>query len=84
VLTIGGPRDEAFERSPGEDVFAAEPERGACNYRAYADALAGALFEAPRSSSDDLAELAQADDDFAAVRDLPGWPLERAQLGVTR
>lgn len=104
VLAVGGPRDEAYEPSPWEDVFAAEPHRAAGNYDAYADALAGALAKRPDHPATlynlacaealagrqeaafahltraaelrpDLAELARTDEDFAAVRDLPGWPL---------
>jgi mannose-6-phosphate isomerase-like protein (cupin superfamily) len=104
VLAIGGPRGEAYEPSPWEDVFAAEPHRAAGDYDAYADALASALEKRPdlpatlynlacaealagRSEDafahlaraaelrPDLAELAQTDEDFAAVRDLAGWPL---------
>jgi mannose-6-phosphate isomerase-like protein (cupin superfamily) len=104
VLAIGGPRGEAYEPSPWEDVFAAEPHRAAGDYDAYADALARALGKRPdhpatlynlacaealAGRSDDafahlsraaelrpdLAELAQTDEDFAAVRDLAGWPL---------
>jgi hypothetical protein len=104
VLAIGGPRGEAYEPAPWEDVFAAEPHRVAGDYDAYADALASALEKRPdhpatlynlacaealagRSDDafahlaraaelrSDLAELAQTDEDFAAVRDLAGWPL---------
>src|SRR5262249_47010263 len=32
VLAIGGPRNEAYEPSPWEDFFAAEPHRAAGNY----------------------------------------------------
>jgi mannose-6-phosphate isomerase-like protein (cupin superfamily) len=104
VLAIGGPRGEAYEPSPWEDVFAAEPHRAAGDYDAYADALTHALSKRPDDPATlynlacaealagrseeafahlvraaelrpDLAELAQTDEDFAAVRDLPGWPL---------
>lgn len=47
VLAIGGPRDEAYEPSPWEDVFAAEPLRVAGDYEAYAAALERALAERP-------------------------------------
>jgi tetratricopeptide (TPR) repeat protein len=47
VLAIGGPRDEAYEPSPWEDVFAAEPHRAAGDYETYAAALAGALEKRP-------------------------------------
>lgn len=43
VLAVGGPRDEAYEPSPWEDVFAAEPLRAAGDYEAYAAALERAL-----------------------------------------
>jgi tetratricopeptide (TPR) repeat protein len=43
VLAVGGPRDEAYEPSPWEDVFAAEPLRAAGDYEAYAAALGRAL-----------------------------------------
>jgi tetratricopeptide (TPR) repeat protein len=104
VLAIGGPREGAYEPSPWEDVFAAEPYRAAGDYDAYADALKRALAKRPDHPATlynlacaealagrredafahlaraaelrpDLAELAQTDEDFAAVRDLPGWPL---------
>jgi tetratricopeptide (TPR) repeat protein len=48
ILAIGGPRGEAFEPSPWENVFAAEPERAAGNYDAYADALGEALAKRPQ------------------------------------
>jgi tetratricopeptide (TPR) repeat protein len=47
VLAIGGPRGEAYEPSPWEDVFAAEPHRVAGDYDAYADALTRALEKRP-------------------------------------
>jgi mannose-6-phosphate isomerase-like protein (cupin superfamily) len=47
VLAVGGPRDEAYEPSPWEDVFAAEPHRAAGDYEAYAAALASALEKRP-------------------------------------
>jgi mannose-6-phosphate isomerase-like protein (cupin superfamily) len=47
VLAIGGPRDEAYEPSPWEDVFAAEPHRAAGDYETYAAALASALEKRP-------------------------------------
>jgi tetratricopeptide (TPR) repeat protein len=104
VLAIGGPREEAYEPSAWEDVFAAEPHRAAGDYDAYADALASALEKRPDHPATlynlacaealagryedafahlaraaelrpDLAELAQTDEDFAAIRNLPGWPL---------
>ena len=104
VLAIGGPRDDAYEPSPWEDFFAAEPHRAAGDYDAYADALADALEKRPDHpatlynlacaealagrSEQALAHLARAlelkpewgemaakDDDFASVRELPGWPL---------
>ena len=104
VLAIGGGRGEAYQPSPWEDVFAAEPHRAAGEYDAYADSLTHALAKRPDDPATlynlacaealagrseeafahlaraaelrpDLAELAQADEDFAAVRDLPGWPL---------
>jgi tetratricopeptide (TPR) repeat protein len=107
VLAIGGPRDQPYEPSAWEDVFAAEPHRAAGHYDAYADALADALAKRPDDPAtlynlacaealagraddafahlaraaelrSDLAELAKTDDDFASVRGLPGWPLERA------
>lgn len=53
VLAVGGPRGEAYEPSPWEDVFAAEPLRAAGAYAAYADALADALTRRP----DDAATL---------------------------
>jgi mannose-6-phosphate isomerase-like protein (cupin superfamily) len=47
VLAIGGPRGEAYEPSPWEDVFAAEPHRAAGDYETYAAALARALEKRP-------------------------------------
>jgi mannose-6-phosphate isomerase-like protein (cupin superfamily) len=47
VLAVGGPRGEAYEPSPWEDVFAAEPARAAGDYEAYAVALADALERRP-------------------------------------
>jgi mannose-6-phosphate isomerase-like protein (cupin superfamily) len=47
VLAIGGPRDEPYEPSPWEDVFAAEPHRAAGDYETYAAALASALEKRP-------------------------------------
>ena len=47
VLAVGGPRSEAYEPSPWEDVFAAEPARAAGDYEAYAAALARALERRP-------------------------------------
>lgn len=47
VLAVGGPRGEAYEPSPWEDVFAAEPSRLAGNFDAYATALASALEKRP-------------------------------------
>ena len=47
VLAVGGPRGEAFEPSPWEDVFAAEPHRAAGDYDAYVAALASALEKRP-------------------------------------
>jgi len=47
VLAVGGPRSEAYEPSPWEDVFAAEPARAAGDYEAYAAALADALERRP-------------------------------------
>jgi tetratricopeptide (TPR) repeat protein len=47
VLAVGGPRGEAYEPSPWEDVFAAEPARAAGDYEAYAAALADALERRP-------------------------------------
>jgi mannose-6-phosphate isomerase-like protein (cupin superfamily) len=47
VLAVGGPRDEAFEPSPWEDVFAAEPHRAAGDYETYAAVLASALEKRP-------------------------------------
>jgi mannose-6-phosphate isomerase-like protein (cupin superfamily) len=47
VLAVGGPRDEAYEPSPWEDVFAAEPLRAAGDFDAYAAALADALEKRP-------------------------------------
>lgn len=47
VLAVGGPRGAAYEPSPWEDVFAAEPLRAAGDYGAYAAALAGALEKRP-------------------------------------
>jgi mannose-6-phosphate isomerase-like protein (cupin superfamily) len=47
VLAIGGPRDEVYEPSPWEDVFAAEPHRAAGDYGTYAAALASALEKRP-------------------------------------
>jgi mannose-6-phosphate isomerase-like protein (cupin superfamily) len=47
VLAVGGPRTEAYEPSPWEDVFAAEPARAAGDYEAYAAALASALERRP-------------------------------------
>ena len=47
VLAIGGPRGEAFEPSPWEDFFAAEPHRAAGDYGAYVAALAAALEKRP-------------------------------------
>jgi mannose-6-phosphate isomerase-like protein (cupin superfamily) len=47
VLAVGGPRDEAYEPSPWEDVFAAEPHRAAGDYETYAAALASALERRP-------------------------------------
>jgi len=104
VLAVGGPRGDAYQPSPWEDVFAAEPHRAAGEYDSYADALAHALAKRPDDPATlynlacaealagrseeafahlaraaelrpDLAELAQTDEDFAAVRDVPGWPL---------
>jgi tetratricopeptide (TPR) repeat protein len=104
VLAIGGPREEAYEPSAWEDVFAAEPHRAAGDYDAYADALASALEKRPDHPATlynlacaealagrhedafahlaraaelrpELAELAQTDEDFAVIRNLPGWPL---------
>jgi tetratricopeptide (TPR) repeat protein len=103
VLAVGGPRGEAFEPSPWEDVFAAEPYRAAGDYEAYAAALANALEKRPDHPAtlynlacaealagrrDDAlahlgralelkpewAEMAQKDEDFASLRDAPGWP----------
>lgn len=51
VLAIGGPRDKAYEPSPWEDVFAAEPHRTAGDYEAYAAALAGGLEKRPDDPS---------------------------------
>jgi hypothetical protein len=47
VLAVGGPRGAAFEPSPWEDYFAAEPLRAAGDYEAYAAALAAALAKRP-------------------------------------
>jgi len=47
VLAVGGPRGEAFEPSPWEDVFAAEPHRAAGDYETYAAVLASALEKRP-------------------------------------
>jgi mannose-6-phosphate isomerase-like protein (cupin superfamily) len=47
VLAIGGPRDDAYEPSPWEDVFAAEPHRAAGDFETYAAALASALEKRP-------------------------------------
>jgi mannose-6-phosphate isomerase-like protein (cupin superfamily) len=47
VLAVGGPRGGAFEPSPWEDVFAAEPHRLAGDYETYAAALASALEKRP-------------------------------------
>lgn len=47
VLAVGGPRAEAYEPSPWEDVFAAEPHRAAGDYETYAAALASALAKRP-------------------------------------
>ena len=47
VLAVGGPRGGAFEPSPWEDFFAAEPYRTAGDYDAYAAALAAALEKRP-------------------------------------
>jgi tetratricopeptide (TPR) repeat protein len=47
VLAVGGPRDAAFEPSPWEDFFAAEPHRAVGDYEAYASALATALEKRP-------------------------------------
>ena len=47
VLAVGGPRDEAYEPSPWEDVFAAEPLRTAGDYEGYASALERALEQRP-------------------------------------
>ena len=47
MLAVGGPRDAAYEPSPWEDVFAAEPLRAAGDYEAYAAALASALEKRP-------------------------------------
>jgi tetratricopeptide (TPR) repeat protein len=47
VLAVGGPRDEAYEPSPWEDVFAAEPLRAAGDYESYVAALAAALEKRP-------------------------------------
>ena len=47
VLAMGGPRDAAYEPSPWEDVFAAEPLRAAGDYEAYAAALESALEKRP-------------------------------------
>ena len=47
VLAVGGPRDEAYEPSPWEDFFAAEPHRAAGDYDAYVAALASALAKRP-------------------------------------
>jgi tetratricopeptide (TPR) repeat protein len=104
VLAVGGPRGAAYEPSPWEDFFAAEPHRAAGDYDAYVSALADALGKRPDHPAtlynlacaealagkpdEALAHLARAlelkpewaamaakDDDFAAVRDLPSWPL---------
>jgi mannose-6-phosphate isomerase-like protein (cupin superfamily) len=47
VLAIGAPRDEPYEPSPWEDIFAAEPLRAAGDYEAYAGALERALAKRP-------------------------------------
>ena len=47
VLAVGGPREEAYEPSPWEDVFAAEPLRAAGDYDAYVAALEAALERRP-------------------------------------
>jgi mannose-6-phosphate isomerase-like protein (cupin superfamily) len=47
VLAVGGPRGQAYEPSPWEDVFAAEPQRAAGDYEGYAAALASALEKRP-------------------------------------
>ncbi len=47
VLAVGGPREEAYEPSPWEDFFAAEPHRARGDFHAYADALARALEKRP-------------------------------------
>jgi tetratricopeptide (TPR) repeat protein len=107
VLAVGGPRDEAFEPSPWEDVFAAEPHRTAGDYDAYASALASALEKRPdhpatlynlacaealAGRADDALthlsralelkpewmEMAQKDDDLAALRERPDWPASSA------
>ena len=103
VLAVGGPRGGAFEPSPWEDLFAAEPHRTAGDYDGYAGALGAALEKRPDHPAtlynlacaealagrpDDAlahlkralelkpewAEMAQRDEDFASVRDTPGWP----------
>lgn len=104
VLAVGGPHGEAYEPSPWEDVFAAEPQRAAGDYAAYADALEAALAKRPDHPAtlyhlacaetlagrfDDavthlqraldlrpgLADHAHADEDLAALRERPDWPL---------
>jgi mannose-6-phosphate isomerase-like protein (cupin superfamily) len=47
VLAVGGPRGAAYEPSPWEDVFAAEPLRAAGDYDSYAAALETALEKRP-------------------------------------
>jgi tetratricopeptide (TPR) repeat protein len=47
VLAVGGRRGEAFEPSPWEDFFAAEPYRAAGDHDAYAAALTSALEKRP-------------------------------------
>jgi tetratricopeptide (TPR) repeat protein len=103
VLAVGGRRGKAFEPSPWEDFFAAEPLRASGDHEAYVAALASALVKRPdhpatlynlacaealAGRTDDAlahlrralelkpewAEMAQKDDDFASVRDAPGWP----------
>jgi tetratricopeptide (TPR) repeat protein len=103
VLAIGGRRGEAYEPSPWEDVFAAEPHRAAGDYEAYRAALAGALEKRPDHPSilynlacaealagrpdealrhlqralelrPEMREWALSDEDFASLRDAPGWP----------
>lgn len=47
VLAVGGPRGAAFEPSPWEDYFAAEPLRAAGEYGAYVAAMTDALAKRP-------------------------------------